>query len=177
MRVQENEPFVGHSYSGVVIGAFILWVSWLFFNGGSTLTIYAERQANTPKIVMNTIISGASGGLVSCVLKPMCTLRKEKGRRKYDVGALSNGLLAGLVGITGACADVDPWSAFVIGVISAFFYTAGCKANKALGVDDPIEASSVHGFCGIWGLIAVGIFSKTQGLISSSPDKGKFIAV
>lgn len=54
----------------MVVGTIILWVSWLFFNGGSTMDITASRDSGTPKIMMNTIVSGAVGGLVSVIFKP-----------------------------------------------------------------------------------------------------------
>lgn len=91
------------------------------------------------------------------------------------MSALCNGLLAGLVAITGACDRVDPWAAIVIGVIGGVVYSGACKLCDVMTVDDPIEASSVHGFAGMWGLIAVGIFDNAEGLVSGADSgKGKF---
>ena len=78
---------------------------------------------------------------------------------RYDVGALTNGILAGLVSITGTCDSCEPWSAVLIGFIGSIIYTCACKLWLKLGIDDPIEASQVHCACGLWGLVAVGIFN------------------
>ena len=67
--------------------------------------------------------------------------------------------------------------AFFIGLIGGLVYAAACKLMDKLGIDDPLEASQVHGFTGIWGTFAVGFFSQTYGLASDSPDKGKFFFV
>lgn len=107
--------------------------------------------------MMVTILSAVTGGLVAAFLKPL-VMRTYSKKNRYDVGALSNGILAGLVAITGVCDRVEPWNAFIIGLFGGVFYTLACALEKMINVDDPIEASQVHGFCGIWGLIAVGIF-------------------
>lgn len=168
-----DQDFEQNSYPFVVFGTILLWVSWLFFNGGSTGGMFNARANNAPKIMMVTILSGATGGLVAAFLKPLVMGTYSK-KNRYDVGALSNGLLAGLVAVTGVCDSCEPWSAFLIGAIGGVVYTLSCKLNAALNVDDPIEASQVHGFTGMWGLIAVGIFHNESGLVSDSEDKGSF---
>jgi len=119
--------------------------------------------------MMCTILSGATGGIISAFLKPLIMGTFSQYHR-YDVGALTNGMIAGLVSITGVCDRCEPWSAFFIGLIGSVVYTLACKIMRRLGVDDPIEASMVHGACGMWGLIAVGIFDNKFGLISDSND-------
>ena len=167
--------FEQNSYPFVVYGTILLWVSWLFFNGGSTLDMFVARENNTPKIMMVTIISAVTAGLTAAFLKPliMCTYSK---RNRYDVGAMCNGLLAGLVAITGICDRCEPWSAFIIGLIGGIVYILACKLMHCLNIDDPIEASQVHGFTGIWGCIAVGIFDNEKGLVASdAEDKGGYL--
>ena len=152
-----------------MIGTIILWVSWLFFNGGSTLDMFQPRVNGTPKIMMNTILAGATGGLATVAVKSILDQKQPHAQTmKYDIQALCNGVLSGLVSITGACNNVDPWQAFLIGLIGALVYIGGVKLCVKLRVDDPIEASSVHGFCGMWGLIAVGLFDNTNGLFCGS---------
>jgi len=107
--------------------------------------------------MMVTLLSAASGGIVSAFLKPLIMGTYSQSHR-YDVNALANGMLAGCVSITGVCDRCEPWSAFLIGVIGSIIYDFSCKLWAKLDVDDPIEASQVHGSCGLWGLIAVGIF-------------------
>ena len=156
MQRATTNDFEPHSVPYVVYGTIILWVSWLFFNGGSSFSMFGDRETGIAKIVMNTIISGTAGGLSAAIIKPLITGSFKKSF--FDVSGLANGLLAGLVSITGACDGVEPWMALIIGVIGGAIYALACKLSSVLNVDDPIEASAVHGFGGIWGLIAVGIF-------------------
>ena len=157
LDMANDDSFEQNSYPFVVYGTILLLVSWLFFNGGSTLDIFVPRENNVPKIMMVTILSGMTGGLTAAFLKPFVMKTYSK-KNRYDVGALSNGILAGLVAITGVCDRCEPWSAFVIGLCGGVIYTLACKLNEAINVDDPIEASQVHGFNGMWGCIATGIF-------------------
>ena len=140
-----------------MFGTILLLVGWLFFNGGSVMGMYAERRSSPPKIMMVTLIATASGGLVSAFLKPLF-MGTYTQQLRYDVIALINGMLGGAVAITGVADRCEPWSAFVIGSIGSIFYILACKLARSLSVDDPIEASMVHGACGIWGVLAVGIF-------------------
>ena len=98
-------------------------------------------------------------------------------QQRYDVGALTNGLISGLVSITGVCDRCEPWSALIIGLLASLIYSLACKLVQKVGVDDPIEASMVHGFCGVWGLIAVGIFDTKHGLVSDSSDSWQYLGV
>jgi len=151
----------------MVIGTIILWVAWLFFNGGSTVDMYVARNQGTPKIMMNTIISGATGGLVSVGMKPLI-FKNYSHNMRYDIGALCNGILGGLVSITGACNNVQPLGAFFIGLIGGLVYCLSARLCDLKSIDDPIEASAVHGFCGMWGLIAVGLFDNDKGLFTGA---------
>ena len=173
IEMADDDSFENNSFPFVVFGTILLWVSWLFFNGGSTLSMFQPRANNAPKIMMVTILSAVTGGLVAAFFKPL-VMRTYSKRQRYDVGALSNGILAGLVSITGVCDRCEPWSAFLIGLLGGIFYTLACLLERGIGVDDPIEASQVHGFVGMWGLIAVGIFDNEYGLVSGHEDSGKF---
>lgn len=89
----------------IVMGTFILWVCWLFFNGGSALTMFGPRRQSVAKIFMNTIIAGAAAGIVATAIKPH-VMGTYSRRNRYDVGALCNGILGGLVAITAGCFNV-----------------------------------------------------------------------
>lgn len=121
--------------------------------------MFVPRKNSVAKIVMNTILSGAAAGLITTILRShiMGTYSKSN---KYDVASLCNGILAGLVGITAGCFNVQPWAAYVIGLITGLIYCLGCKLLVVLNLDDPVEATVIHGFCGMWGLIAIGIFDQ-----------------
>ena len=125
-EMADDVYFENNSIPFVVYGTIILWVSWLFFNGGSTGDMFAPRTNGISKIMMNTILSGVAGGLVATFCKPW-VMGSYSSRNRYDVAALSNGLLAGLVAITGICDRVDPWAAFIIGMIGGVVYSVACK--------------------------------------------------
>ena len=87
----EDDNFEQSSFPFVVYGTILLWVSWLFFNGGSAFSMFAARANNPPKIMMVTIISAVTGGLVATFLKPFVMGTYSK-KMRYDVAALSNGI-------------------------------------------------------------------------------------
>ena len=90
---------------------------------------------------------------------------------------MSNGILGGAVSITGVCDRVEPWSALLIGLFGGVAYSFSCKLTLKLGVDDPIEATQVHGACGLWGIIAIGIFDTKYGLVSDYQESIKLFGV
>lgn len=99
---------------------------------------------------MNTTLSAAAGGLTVFVL--IMLLDKIE-----CVSSLSNGLLAGLVGITAGCDAANSWWSLLIGVVSGILFVSSTKLMKYLKIDDPLDAFSVHGMCGFWGVIASGL--------------------
>ena len=105
---------------------------------------------------MNTTLSAATCGITVFLLKFVLV-------RKYDVGALCNGILSGLVSITAGCGNMECGSAVLTGFIGAFFYQAASSLLVRLKIDDPVDASAVHGACGIWGLLAAGLFDWGKG--------------
>ena len=88
----------------------------------------------------------------------MITVWKRFG--KPDLSMAMNGALAGLVGITAPCAYVDPWAAVVIGIVSGYIVVRGVELLDRLQIDDPVGAFPVHGMCGVWGTLSVGIFGR-----------------
>jgi Amt family ammonium transporter len=107
-------------------------------------------------VAMNTTLSAACGGIVSFMITYIIT-------HSYDVGSLCNGILAGLVSITAPCGNVESGSAVAIGILGAFVYVGASMLLKKLKIDDPVDASPVHGACGIWGTIAAGLFDMGNG--------------
>jgi len=148
----------GHNMSLVALGTFILFFGWFGFNPGSTL---AATDLRISVIAVNTFLAGAAGAVVGVYFSLMKT-------GKIDLTIACNGGLAGLVGVTAPCAYVSSLSAVIIGVIAALvmIWALGFVENT-LKVDDVVGAVSVHGFGGLWGLIAVGIFADgTYGGVS-----------
>ncbi len=140
----------GHNLSLATLGTFILFFGWFGFNPGSTL---AATDLRISIIAVNTFLAAATGAATAIYYGFLRT-------GKLDLLLACNGCLAGLVGITAPCAYVPPWAAFVIGVVAAFVYIAAAAfVERVLRIDDVVGAVAVHGFAGLWGLLAVGIFA------------------
>ena len=152
---REGMEIRGHNVPYVVIGTFILFFGWFGFNINSdSLGLNA----------VNTLLAGAAGATSAIYVTLIRT-----GKANIEMGA--NGSLAGLVGITAPCAYVDTWAAVVIGLIAGVIMIFGVGFVKnILKVDDPVGAVTVHGICGAWGLLAVGIFA--AGSYGGDPTAG-----
>jgi Amt family ammonium transporter len=140
----------GHHLPMAMLGTFILLVGWMGFNGGST---FAGTDFRLTVVITNTIISSAFGCLVAMTL-----MWQLYGRP--DPSMTANGLLGGLVAITAPCAFVAPWAAAAIGTVAGFVVVAAVLwVERVAKVDDPVGAVAVHGACGLWGLLALGLFA------------------
>lgn len=144
----------GHNIPMAALGVFILWLGWFGFNPGSTTAVGGGDFA---KIAVNTNISAAAGAFTG-----MLTTWIMFG--KPDVSFTLNGALAGLVGITAGCSTVEPEGALAIGAISGVLVVFSCLLIEQCRIDDPVGAVSVHGTCGAWGTLAVGLFGIEQGI-------------
>ncbi len=146
----------GHSMPLLMIGVIILWFGWFGFNAGSSLEFTDPELI--ARISINTLLAAAAGINASMFY----------GWFKFgkpDLALTLNGALAGLVGITAGCSVVSPLSAIVIGSIAGVFVILAVQLLDKLKIDDPVGAFPVHGFNGVWGTIAVGIFGqKSLGL-------------
>jgi len=138
----------------VVLGTFILWMGWFGFNGASS-SIY-NKSAVVSRVLVNTTIASSTSGLFTVLLTYFQT-------KKLLVDQFCNGILAGLVSITANCDGVEDWAAFIIGLIGALVYVGAVWLLTKFNIDDAIYASAVHGFCGIWGILATGLFNMSTG--------------
>ncbi|AKP48468.1 ammonium transporter [Bacillus smithii] len=138
-------------------GAFILWFGWFGFNAGSTLDASNTHLAS---IALNTMLAGASAGTSALFF----SIGKYG---KADPSLTINGVLSGLVAITAGCAYVSEWSAIIIGAVSGIIVIYATLFIDNLKIDDPVGAVAVHGFNGVFGTIAVGLFDSTQGLLTT----------
>lgn len=138
----------GHNMGFATLGCLILWIGWFGFNPGSELA----ATANVPYIAVTTNLAAAAGGAAS-------TLTSWLKDGKPDLSMIINGILAGLVGITAGCADVSYLSAIIIGLIAGVIVVFAVGFFDSIKIDDPVGATSVHLVCGVWGTLAVGIFS------------------
>ena len=158
----------GHSITLAALGTFIIWFGWFGFNAGST---FSAHHLRTAVIAVNTTLAASAASLAALLVILFRT-------GKFDVGMSMNGALAGLVAITAPCAWVNATSAVVIGAIAGVLVVASVLFLEGRGIDDPVGAVSVHGTCGIWGLIAVGLFADgTYGNYSTEAPfvKGLFM--
>jgi ammonium transporter, Amt family len=138
-----------HNIPMAGLGVFILLVGWFGFNAAST---FAATDVRFSVVAVNTAIAAGFGAVIA-----MFWAMKRLG--KPDPGMMMNGMLAGLVAITAPCAFVAPWAAAAIGSIAAFIVIESILFVEKRGIDDPVGAISVHGTCGIFGVLCVGIFA------------------
>jgi Amt family ammonium transporter len=131
------------------LGTFTLWLGWFGFNGGSVLS--ADPGA-TSLVLVTTCLAGAAGGLGAMIAYSFVS-------RKPDLSMALNGILAGLVGITAGADVTTPMSSLIVGGIAGVLVVAAVILFDRAKLDDPVGATSVHLVCGIWGTLAVGIFS------------------
>lgn len=144
----------GHNLTAAALGVFILWFCWFGFNGGSTAAMAtADDAINASNAFMTTNLAAA---IATCVTMVFTWVRYGK----PDVSMTLNGALAGLVAITAGCDCVSPVGAFFIGVVAGFLVVLSVEFfDNIAKIDDPVGAVSVHMANGIWGTIAVGLFS------------------
>ena len=157
----------GHSMPLGFLGVMILWIGWYGFNAGSTLGLsggFAELAARVA--VTTTLAAGA--GAVSAMLISWMRFGKS------DLSLTLNGVLGGLVGITAGTATVEPWAAVVIGLVAGAIIVYGVQLLESLKVDDPVGAVPVHLFNGIWGTLAVGLFTTQEYLGPNYGDSDSY---
>jgi len=140
----------GHSMPLAAIGVFLLWFGWYGFNGGSVLS---ADPNGVSLVFVTTSLAAAAGGLAAFFMAYIMF-------KSYDLSMVLNGILGGLVGITAGADSFTGLSAITIGAVAGFIIPPSIVfIDKTLKLDDPVGATSVHGVCGIWGTLAVGIFS------------------
>ena len=142
-------PILGHSMPLATIGVFLLWLGWFGFNGGSVLS----ADPTLVSLVFVTTSLAAAAGALASIFTSMIYLKKP------DVSMALNGILAGLVGITAGADSVTWVGAILIGLVAGCIVVFAIVIIDRIQIDDPVGAISVHGVCGLWGTIAVGIFS------------------
>ena len=160
----------GHNIPMAQLGCFILLFGWFGFNAAST---FAATDVQFATVATNTAIAGAVGAVVGMIYIQLKT-------GKPDPGMMVNGMLAGLVAVTAPCAFISPWAAVVIGLVAAVLAIEAVYYFDRKGIDDPVGAIAVHGICGSFGVVAVGIFANGVyggGWNGAVDDAGEAIAV
>ncbi len=158
------KPIAGHSMPLATIGVFLLWLGWFGFNGGSVLS---ADPALVSLVFVTTCLASATGIIGSMLTSWMV-------QRKPDLSMVLNGALAGLVGITAGADVVSVNEAMLIGLIAGVIVVASVLAIDRAHLDDPVGAVSVHLTCGIWGTLAVGIFSADHSFMTQVVGVGAY---
>ncbi len=153
----------GHNIPFVILGVFILWVGWFGFNPGSELL--ADEFVST--VAVNTMIAAVAAALVTTI-----TIWLVAG--KPDLAMIGNGVLAGLVAITGPCGAVTPIMSMVIGAVAGVLVVFSVLFFDKIKIDDPVGAVSVHGVCGMWGVLSIGLFATYDDAFLGREDAGLF---
>ncbi len=142
-------PIPGHNMPLAAVGVFLLWLGWFGFNGGSVLS---ADPAATSFTLVTTCLAAAAGAIAAMLTSWIVA-------SKPDLSMTLNGILAGLVGITAGADTVSIVGSVVIGLVAGVVVVGSVLFFDRIKIDDPVGAISVHLTCGIWGTLAVGIFS------------------
>jgi Amt family ammonium transporter len=156
-------PMLPHDLTIAVIGGLILWFGWYGFNPCSTLSIMDNAGAG--RVAMNTTLAACTGGLAAVFVVFFMV-------KKWDTAALVNGFLAGLVAITCPCYWVSDVGACILGAVAGVLVILGMELLEHLRIDDPVGAWPVHGLCGIWGTVSLGLFACGQYSAAGSSPTG-----
>ena len=150
----------GHNLTAMALGVFILWFCWFGFNGGSTVAMASDdAMVSAGLVCFNTNLAAALATVAALI-----TSWVRYG--KPDVSLTFNGALAGLVAITAGCDMVDPFGAAIIGIVAGVLCIFSVEFfDNVVKIDDPVGAVSVHCMNGMWGTIATGLFSTSEGLL------------
>lgn len=150
-----SKAIPGHNLPLAALGVFVLWFGWYGFNCGSTLDASSSSIA---VIAVSTTLAAAAGALAAMIVSWIVS-------KKPDPSMSLNGALAGLVAITAGADVISPVAAIIVGLIGGILVVLSVEfIDKVLHIDDPVGAVSVHAVNGLWGTLAVGLFSSAEGM-------------
>ena len=165
-------PMMPHDLTIAASGGLLLWFGWYGFNPGSTLS--ALDFQGIGRVAANTTLAACAAGLTAMAVAYSMS-------KKWDVSFTVNGFLAGLVAITCPCYWVSPVGSIILGGVAGVIVVFAAEVLEYLRIDDPIGAVPVHGICGIWGTLSLGLFASGQYGVTgpfaadnSAPLKGLF---
>jgi len=157
---EHEHRFKPHNVPLVLIGTVILWMGWYGFNAGSTGALKRDADAvAVGQIAMTTTLSSAFGGLTAFLVRYATS-------GVYDVAAMCNGVLAGLVSITAVCDACGPGHSALCGGVGGLVLIGASGLVRKSGIDDPLDAFAVHGAAGIWGVLAAGFVHTSKCLLN-----------
>ena len=143
----------GHNMAIATLGALVLWIGWYGFNPGSQL----QMDQWVPYVAVTTTLAAAAGAIGATVVSTLTS-------GKPDLTMIINGILAGLVSITAGCGDMTLAGSWFAGLVGGIIVVFSVAAVDAAEIDDPVGAFSVHGVCGVWGTVVIGLWgTSVQG--------------
>ncbi len=143
----------GHNMAIATLGALVLWIGWYGFNPGSQL----QMDQWVPYVAVTTTLAAAAGAIGATIVSTLTS-------GKPDLTMIINGILAGLVSITAGCGDMTLAGAWFAGLVGGIIVVFSVAALDAAEIDDPVGAFSVHGVCGVWGTVVIGLWgTSVQG--------------
>ncbi len=151
----------GHNLAIATLGCLILWIGWYGFNPGSWLSMAPE----VPYIAVTTTLGAAGGAISGTLASQLPGFGPDKRPGKPDLTMTINGILGGLVGVTAGCDGFSMVGAWVVGFFAGILVVISVAFIDKLQIDDPVGAFSVHGACGMFGTLAVGLFNVDKGLL------------
>ena len=151
----KTQAMPGHNMAIATLGALILWIGWYGFNPGSEL----QMDQYVAYVAVTTTLAAAGGAIGATVISTLTS-------GKPDLTMIINGILAGLVSITAGCGNMTMVGSWIAGLIGGIIVVFSVAALDAAGIDDPVGAFSVHGVCGVWGTVVVGLW----GIKGMSPE-------
>ena len=149
------QPIPGHNIPLAALGVFILWLGWFGFNPGSTTAVGGGDLA----FIAVTTNLAAAAGAVGAMITSWFMFKKP------DTSFALNGALAGLVAITAGCDIMSPATAALTGLVGGVIVVFAVLFFDKIGIDDPVGAISVHGVCGAWGTLAIGLLAPEYGIL------------
>ena len=151
----KTQAMPGHNMAIATLGALILWIGWYGFNPGSEL----QMDQYVAYVAVTTTLAAAGGAIGATVISTLTS-------GKPDLTMIINGILAGLVSITAGCGNMTMVGSWIAGLIGGIIVVFSVAALDAAGIDDPVGAFSVHGVCGVWGTVVIGLW----GVKGMSPE-------
>ena len=152
----------GHNMAIATLGALILWIGWYGFNPGSELAM----DQYVAYVAVTTTLAAAGGAIGATVISTITS-------GKPDLTMIINGILAGLVSITAGCGNMTFAGSWVAGLVGGIIVVFAVAALDAAGIDDPVGAFSVHGVCGVWGTLVIGLWG-VEGMDAGAAGIGLF---
>lgn len=169
----KKDAFAPHDTLLQTIGAIILIINWFIFNAGSTGSVNLLTPSNNVMNSFATTAIAASVGTLTTLFGRLIEvyLIDDEPQNRYDLPRVLNGTMAACVGITASSHNIGFLGSIIIGFVSSIIYMLTSRIAARTQLDDPMEVSIIHGVCGFWGVIFVGFFDLTDGLIYTGSFK------